>query len=234
LLSSKSSLLGPKEPFSAHLAASMRGVSPEVDSWGSLAIRRRLCWRPVCIGIHLGGVHLRRAVCLSVWHMAENPYNTATFSRRRRHERASLAVGRIAKLDAETHPDPRPASPEKEAGPKSIGTSAEKTFLLCPLSSELTLCTTHCRLFWHGIRVSILFRIFHAPGTCYGVSSASEASIFGRQPKQLTNAHLFRREGLLTGVFPILYSVVLCGFSLLFAAVGGHGQLRAVAGKMMV
>jgi hypothetical protein len=187
----------------------MRGVSPEVDSWGSLAIRRRLCWRPVCIGIHLGGVHLRRAVCLSVWHMAENPYNTATFSRRRRYERASLAVGRIAKLDAETHPDPRPASPEKEAGPKSIGTSAEKTFRLCPLSSELTICTAHfCRLFWHSIRVSILFKIFCGLGTCQGISSASEANIFGRQPKHLTNAHLSRRGGLLTAAVPSC--IVLC------------------------
>lgn len=145
---------------------------------------------------------------------------------------ASLAVGRIAKLDAETHPDPRPASPEKEAGPKSIGTSAEKTFLLCPLSSQLTLCTAHhCRLFWHSICVSILLRIFCGLGTCQGMSSASEASIFGRRARQLTNAHLFRRGGLLTAVCPILYSVVLCGFSVLFAVVDGHGRLRAVVEK---
>jgi hypothetical protein len=114
-----------------------------------------------------------------------------------------------AKLDAETHPDPRPASPEKEARPKSIGTSAEKTFLLYPLSSQLTLCAAHyCRLFWHSICVSILFKIFCGLGTCQGVSSASEANIFGRQPKHLTNAHLSRRGGLLTAAVPSC--IVLC------------------------
>lgn len=57
----------------------MRGVSPEVDSWGSWAIIRRVCdagvvcWRPVCIEIHLGGIRFRRAVFSHTWYTTGKP-----------------------------------------------------------------------------------------------------------------------------------------------------------------
>jgi hypothetical protein len=69
---------GTLEAFSAHLAASMRGVSPEVVwnprlfSVGSVG-PDMLCWRPVCVGNHLGGLHSRSAVCSYVWHITEEP-----------------------------------------------------------------------------------------------------------------------------------------------------------------
>jgi hypothetical protein len=50
-----------------------------------------------------------------------------------------------------------------------------------------------------------------------------EASIFDHRLEQLTTAHLSWRGGLLTAVFPILYSVVLCESSSLFAEVFDRG-----------
>ena len=64
-----------------------------------------------------------------------------------------------------------------------------------------------------------------------GVSAASEASIFDHRLKHLTNAHLFRRGGLLTAVFPILYSVVLRVSSLPFAEVVDCGCLKGMVEK---
>jgi hypothetical protein len=105
-----------------------------------------------------------------------------------------------------------------------LGLQLRRLLLLCSLSSQLTLYTPHCRLFWHSICLSILFRIFCGPGTCYGVSSPPrEASIFDHRLEQLTTAHLFWRGGLLTAVFPILYSVVSCESSSLFAEVFDRG-----------
>jgi hypothetical protein len=51
---------------------------------------------------------------------------------------------------------------------------------------------------------------FVVRGLVQGVSSASEASIFDHRLKHLTNAYSSRRGRLLTAVFPIVYSVVLC------------------------
>ena len=161
----------------------MRGVSPEVV-WdprlffiGSVG-PDMLCWRPVCVRIHLGGLHSRSAVCSYVWHITEEPITHDSILALSMTMSMVWFSGclQIAKLDAETHPDPRPASPEKKAGPKSIGTSAEKASprvfsvqpthaLHSPLSTVLAqyLC---------------LHLIFCGPGTCYGVSSPPRSKHF--------------------------------------------------------
>jgi len=106
------------------------------------------------------------------------------------------------------------------------GLQLRRLLLLCPLSSQHTLYTSHCQLFRHSLCVSFLFRIFRGLSTCHGVFSVSEPSISHHRLEQITNAHLFQRTGLFTAVSPILKSVVLCGSSSLSAGVAGHGQLR--------
>jgi hypothetical protein len=104
--------------------------------------------------------------------------------------------------------------------------------ILCPANSSFTLPiadsfgTVFVSPFCSGS--------FAVQVIAIGVACAGEPSIFDRQPKQLTNAHLFRRSGLSTAVFPISYIVMLCGYSSLFAEVASDGPVMATVEKMPV